>query len=256
MKITQTSKPRIWRTAVLVGAAVALTASAIHSGHAASITFFPPTAFSANTATMDQNLGTTGFVIEDFEDTTLIPGLTISFTGNGYNTTRNDLARTLTRADTAKWDGTHFIDNDPENIEYGNTIPILAARTTFNFPSGVTSFGVGLLSFQSVNPPSDQFPVTDHRLYLNGVPFASTLEVLAGANWVGSAFGRNGYLRIDAATGETITSVGFENISGNDGIIFDHLAVVPTPEPSCFVLLTLGAGFLCARPKKQNHKCA
>ena len=232
---------------------LAVFGSAAFTGaHAATITFFAPSAFSANTATMDTTLGITSYAIENFEDTTLIPGLTISFNGNGYNATRTALTATLTRTDTAFWDGNHFMENHPDNTDFGNTPPLMASLVTFNYAAGATSFGVGLISFQSVNPPADQFPITDHRLYLNGVPFAQTLEQLAGANWFGSAFGRNGFIRIDAAQNETITSVGFENISGNDVIIFDHAAVRAVPEPSAVALLLIGALTQCSRRRNPN----
>ena len=40
------------------------------------------------------------------------------------------------------------------------------------------SLGIGLGSFQSLNPPADQFPITDHRLYANGVAFSQTIWAL------------------------------------------------------------------------------
>ena len=171
---------------------------------------------------MDHVLGVGGFTIEDFEDTTLIDGLTINYSGNGYNITRNTLARTLTLG--APWDGTSVGSNDPENnIPPGTDVP-LPTVTTFNFAHPSPSVGIGLTSFQSVDPPSDAFPITNHRLYINGVPMPGTLESLAGANWTASWLGRNVYLRVDAAPGETISSIGFENISDNDFLLFDHLA--------------------------------
>lgn len=45
------------------------------------VTAFAGTVYSANTAAMDAALGISGYTIEDFEDTVLIPGLTISFDG-------------------------------------------------------------------------------------------------------------------------------------------------------------------------------
>src|SRR5947207_98458 len=79
---------------------------------------------------MDQTLWICGFTIEDFEDTTLIDGLTISYSGNGFNVTRNSLARTL--AIGTPWDGISLVSNDPENnIPSGSDVP-LPTITTFN----------------------------------------------------------------------------------------------------------------------------
>ena len=88
--------------------------------------------------------------------------------------------------------------------------------------------------------PLGEFPVTDHRLYINGVAVAGTLESLGGANWQGRRLDRNAYIRIDADVGDVITSVGFENITtplgGNDWLEFDHLAFQAIPEPSSTAL--------------------
>ena len=66
------------------------------------------------------------------------------------------------------------------------------------------------------------------------------MEALAGANRTPGLV-RDAFLRIDASGGSTITTVGFENLTGSDGLLFDHLAVqVPAsgvPEPSTGWLL-------------------
>jgi hypothetical protein len=43
--------------------------------------FFPASDFNSNTTLMDTTLGLTGYTIDGFESTTLIPGLTISLSG-------------------------------------------------------------------------------------------------------------------------------------------------------------------------------
>ena len=51
-----------------------------------SLNFFPVSAFNANTSTMDATLGVSGFTIDNFETTSLIPGLSITLSGGGVST--------------------------------------------------------------------------------------------------------------------------------------------------------------------------
>lgn len=227
-------------------AAIPLCIATIQSASAYTLTFFPANAFSTDTAQMDSALGVSGYAIEDFEDTTLITGLSIGYTfPNNSTTTLTSLPQLL--SDAAHWDGTHIAINDPAFNPPFNAVGYYAPLTTFNYAPGASSIGIGLSGFQSLNPPADEFPTTDHRLYVNGLATSQTLEQLAGAAWTGSRLGRNTYLRIDAAANESITSVGFEDIQygdrTDDVLYFDHVAVSPAPEPSSYALLAF-AGFL------------
>ena len=197
-----------------------------NDAHGFTLTFFPATMWSPNTTAMDAAFGVSGYFIEDFEDLNLIPGLTISYTGNGFNTTNATLVQTLDFAIDASWDGVRITSNDPNNNLPPDTGVPWAKKTTFNFPSGASSLGIALSGFQSVTPPSD-YAITNHRIYINGVALATDIEALAGTNWVAARSLRNTYIRIDAAPGEVITSIGFENISRNDFLHFDHLALQP-----------------------------
>jgi hypothetical protein len=123
--------------------------------------------------------------------------------------------------------------------------------------------GIGLSGFQSLNPPpsAPDNPITDHRLLINGIPFSQTIEQLAGVNWKSANFQRNAYLRIDALQGESISSIGFENItavpSTEDVLEFDHLAIKSVaqppqsvPEPSNILGLgLLGLGLAATKVK-------
>ncbi len=198
-----------------------------------ALNFFPNTAYNANTAAMDATLGTTGYTIDSFETTALIPGLTIQLSGGVPTTTwtslpnlfDGDICPGLTSGQA--WDGTDTATNQISNQAINCTGTSGDANLiTFNYAPGATSFGIGLSNFQSVNPPSPQFPVTNHELFVNGVDMG-VLETLAGAAW-SPGLTRNAYLRIDGANGGVITSVGFENLSAVDGLMFDHLAVLPS----------------------------
>jgi hypothetical protein len=221
----------------LTGAAL-LSFIGINSAQAVSITFFPPTAFSSNPTILNQNVGITGYTIEDFEDTTLIPGLSINLSGDIPNTTFTTLPN-LSVPLAATWDGNHTLTNIPDNINKSLAVCLACAKlTTFNFSTGVTSVGIGLSGFQSLNPPPlipGDVARTNHRLFVNGTAITSTIESLGGVNWIPSSFGRNAYLRIDAEPGELVTSIGFENItnsiSNNDVLEFDHLAIGSVAQP-------------------------
>jgi hypothetical protein len=227
---------------------------------AATILTFPGSTFNPNTAAMDQALGVTGYTIEGFESTALVPGLSITLSGfsNGApDETLTSLPRLYapgqdfvnTRDLSSNlWDGAHAFNNTPDasRIVDNGGIPPTAALTTFSFAGGASSVGIGLANFQSLSDPS--FPVTDHRLLINGVAVPGTLESIAGNNFTSGIFARNAYLRIDAGSGETIQSIGFQNINnatgGRDFLVFDHLAirsaVAVVPEPSTLALALAG----------------
>ncbi len=221
-------------------------------GYAFTLNFFPPTVFSTDTATMDADLGIDGFTIEDFEDLEFIPDLTVSFSQGGAPTTIDQLASlfegTTNLGDTTEaWDGRHTLANTVTNqLDPG---PDRANRVVFELGQPALSVGVGLIGFQSLDPPSSTFPITDHRLLINGVVQTDSLEQLAGSAWQGSRLGRNVYLRIDAQDGEMIESFGFENITQTgtiDFLEFDRLAV-SIPESTAAVLLGIGSMTLLGR---------
>jgi len=200
-------------------------------------TFFPATDYNANTAAMDATLGITGYTVDTFETTDLIPGLTIQLSGAVPTTNWTSLPNLFDENtcpplhQNQAWDGTHTALNQITNQSLNCTAPPgVANRITFNYAPGATSFGIGLSNFQSVNPPSPQFPVTNHELFVNGVDMG-VIETLAGPAW-SPGLVRNAYLRIDGINGGSITSVAFENLPGGaieDGLMFDHLAVLPVP---------------------------
>jgi RHS repeat-associated protein len=200
-----------------------------------ALNFFPNTAYKANTAAIDVTLGTTGYTIDSFETTALIPGLTIQLSGGVPTTTWTSLPNLFDEntcgvlTQNQAWDGTQTASNQILNqVTNCNVAPGLANLVIFNYAPGATSFGIGLSNFQSVNPPSPRFPVTNHELFVNGVDMG-VLETLAGAAW-SPGLTRNAYLRIDGTNGGLITSVGIENLLNGpvgDFLMFDHLAILP-----------------------------
>jgi len=213
------------------------------------LTFFPVSDFNPNSALMDATLGLTGYTIDGFESTTLISGLTISLSGGVPSTTLTSLPNLFNEntcgnlTQNAAWDGTDTVINIPTNSMSNCSSPANIANViTFNYAPGTTSFGLGMGNFQSLDTPPNQFPITNHELFVNGVD-EGVIETLAGANWT-PGLQRNAYLRIDATGGTTLTSVGFENISAPDVLMLDHLAVLSAtsavPEPRMLWLVVAG----------------
>jgi len=237
--------------------------AAIQTNAQASIvlTFFPASDFNSNSALMDTTLGLTGYTIDGFESTTLISGLTISLSGGVPSTTWTSLPALFNEntcpglTTNAAWDGTDTVVNIPSNSLSSCTTPANIANViTFNYSAGTTSFGLGMGNFQSLGGP---IAITNHELFVNGID-EGELEALAGANWT-PGLERNAYLRIDATGSSTITSVGIENLTGQDVLMLDHLAVLPAaasvPEPRMqwLVLAGLLAGLAAWRWRKQRH---
>lgn len=257
------------RSTRLAAFAFMVIPAAIHVAAAAPIlTFFPNTAYNPNTAVMDATLGTTGRLTDNFETTTLLPGLTIVLSGGVATTTESTLPA-LFNGDSFSsftanqfWDGTHTASNAIGNLPNSVTNPTnLGNLITFMYAPGTLSFGIGLSNFQSTSTPPSQFPLTNHELFVNGVDLG-VLETLAGSNW-SPGLVRNAYLRIDDNT--PITSVAFESLlqppSQQDFLMFDHLTVAASatsvPEPSTFLLLgTALAGMMTgvARQMAQGSK--
>jgi hypothetical protein len=191
---------------------------------ALTLTTYPASSFSSDTVAMDDALGITGYVIEDFEDSILVDGLSV--TGSYWN---------AQWASSGQWDGTRVLKSWSTN------------NVTFNIASGATSFGVGLGQFEpysystnlyvSVNGESTDFGniLTDPNCDPSGPPY------------------RNMYIKIDVGPGEIIDAVGFDIGGSVDMVYFDHLAFQPVPEPTTMLLLGTGLiGLAGARRRKSK----
>ena len=190
---------------------------AVSTLQAYTITTFAGSVYNTNTAVMDATLGIDdGFTVEDFEDSTLIEGLNVTFTDG----------RTTPNLSTASyyWDGSQHLQNYTNGPWVG---------VTFSFDESVSVFAVGTSYFDTGNG-------TDY-IYLNGS--STPLTNLQAHSGFVTGSTRNLYIIIEAGAGETIESVYFPSSnSGSDRINFDHLAVkAAVPEPSSlFLLLTFG----------------
>ncbi len=211
------------------------------------LNFFPATSYNTNTTQMDAALGITGYQIENFETTgNFMPGLSITLSGWVSSQTWTALPALFVSGScpytgNQAWDGSSTATNATGNIANDCYSPTnIAKLLTINYGPGTKSLGIGLANFQSLNSPF--YPVTDHDLFVNGIDLG-TIESLAGSAWSPGVV-RNGYLRVDATGNTTITSVAFQDNTGVDFLMVDHLAVegASAPEPTSWLLL--GSGVL------------
>jgi len=206
-------------------AAVGLISASLDANAASAVAFGP-----AQWGTSDAVLGVTGYVVEDFEDTSLATGLKVqvlppSLSGYGptstlpftFNPVVDDQVSTAFVG--SAWDGSKSLVNRPflPITTYGNDGGWSDVR--FLFDAGVTSVGFSIQQAEA-NIGISLDVGGGFTLFLN----SSTL--------LAPASGRIGYLRIDAAPGEVIYGVHLDNQAGNhDGIAYDHLAFQPAPVP-------------------------
>lgn len=241
-------------------AAVALGAvAATPAGAAIVFTTFSHTQWGASDAT----LGVSGYTIENFEDTALAPGLYVArplgtagtFTATNTLPATSVFNPTLDPAPVVKaflqgvWDGANVIVNHPGPAVSGGSNWYFDSTNfrdlEFTFDPGTISVGFSL----------QQLEQHGNRLLVNGTEIISDLFTAMGNGTDSSqAFpfaSRNGYIRIDATGGDTISSIRLANNLG-DGFAIDHLAfnTVAAPEPGALGLLGFGLTLLAARRRR------
>lgn len=172
----------------------------------------------------DSEIGVEGFVIEDFEDTTLVSGLEVELSDStrdnfgptsklpiGFNPDIHDTggARVFV---AGIWDGSHVLINRSSQSPHGYA-DYVWGDVTFHIAGGASSFGFSLHEMD-----------LNTELSVNGVSLVNLRRLLPSGST------RGGYIRIDAAPGEAIFSVKVANSANNetgDGFAFDHVAFKP-----------------------------
>ena len=216
----------------------------IFSSLANSATLVTSTSFSNEDSLIN------GHTIEDFEDTSLIDGLTITWGGSfeTFNTSvagsvsvSGSLPKIFDPTNTATdcpvvngcpfnnnvWDGQHALtnggfDSATPTVDDANSFNFLfASLVEFSFDSPLTGVGIGLSNFQT--------NLTTHSMFVNGVN-VGLVESLS--TWVSGVNVRNSYVYFQATEGDTISSIAFQNNEPTDGLVFDKLAISKVPEPS------------------------
>ena len=190
--------------------------------------------------------------IENFEDATLIPGLTIRMGGvpspyparvwttlpRVFNPSTASGCCTLGGPFPANaWDGVGALVNgglggtglsglSPGDGQFWDFQ--FADSVVFMLNPPMALFGVGLSNFQSaaVGDPAR----TDHELIVNGVSRGRLETLLPG--WASGQYIKNRYLLITATAPDAITTVAIQNITLVDGLVFDKLALAGVPNPA------------------------
>ena len=240
---------------------------------AAHAAFTTTTFTAAQWGASDATLGVSGYTIENFEDSALANGLSVSrlngAVGNfGPSTllpaasvfdplTDNDTdvanpANSIQAFRRGVWDGGHVLINNPGPAFYhwyGDSANWKDLQ--FDFGRGASSVGFSL----------QQMDLHGNRLLVNGVELIGDLLGLLGAENEFQAAtegpfsfnSRNGYLRIDATAGDVIHSITFDNNAG-DGFAVDHLAFMPVPStvPVPGSLVLLGSALVALRTVRRR----
>ena len=223
---------------------IAFTATSIATflGTQSNANAFTVSAFSPIGFT-DEIAGISNFEIEDFEDTTLIPGLSVEWIGAAIGSVGplTTLPNTVNNSDywfahNNAWDGTNLMGNllgkhGYHRVNHNYTADI----TKFNFSNNPTSVGIGISNYQS----------TGATLIINDVVYG---ELSSIGSEVTRGLGKNVYLRIDAEEGEVINSISIDGRPA-DFLGFDRIAVGHAGVPEPFTILgtgtaiAFGAGF-------------
>ncbi len=247
--------------------AVGLVVAAYRAEAAVVVTYFGQSQWDASDAT----LGIAGYVIEDFNSTSLAAGLQIARSGaasGNFMATGTLPASSVFDPSTdptlylgqplqaflrGRWGGAGgVLLNHPGPSFVGDavdwyTVPNYWADVSFTLPSNTISIGFSLQQMEAAD-----------SLYVNGVLFNSNLLASLGSDTetqAGLTFSsRNGYLRLDATGGDTIASFGLSNAGTGDGFAIDHLAFssVAVAEPG--TLAVLATGLVGLRPRSRLRR--
>lgn len=181
-----------------------------------------------------------GVVFEDFEDTTLIDGLSVEWVGTppaalGPVTVLPNLFEpaSVYGNNSQAWDGSHTLTNSVPNDFSGN----LADITELHFAGGRQFVGVGISNIEYGGA----------AVIVNGNALTVDVNAQPGL-WTGAARGM--YILIQAEAGESIDKIGLTQGAG-DSLMFDHVATNAIPEPSTYllmILLVLGFVHVRVRP--------
>jgi hypothetical protein len=174
-----------------------------------TVTVFGSDVWDADTVAMDALLGVSGALVEDFEDTTLIAGLTEAHGAGNL---------TLPSPGATAWDGS-------------NLISIQNAPIVFTYTPGASTFGFGISGDQMVSG------IDGPETFLINGNVDLTVDLADFTEYQLSSL-RNGYVRIDVEGADLpITSITLVSPDSSDTVSFDHMAIVAVPEPNTSWLL-------------------
>ncbi|MDX2118080.1 MAG: hypothetical protein SFY96_07860 [Planctomycetota bacterium] len=156
--------------------------------------------------------------LEDFEDTTLAPGLQVSWQSSGGNTAPISTLPATYNCTAGDANGTAFIGGN-----WDGTRALISGRNnqSYNYGTGFANWGHVTLHF---NPPvravgfSLHQADTDLRFVVNG-----TLAGSIGSTGLTANGAKVGYVLIQATGSDTISTLQINNNQTGDGCTIDHL---------------------------------
>ncbi len=215
-------------TTIITGTTAVLFLSQTNIAEAITLTTFSPIGFN------DEIAGITELEIEDFEDTTLISGLTIEWTSPDLGPI-NNLPLTYNPNSQGfngnAWDGNLTLNNTRQQPYLSTPI---STTTTFNFIDEVTSVGLGISNLQFTG-------LNSSILVVNGIDFADFDDFMPSP--ILGTTGQSIYIKLDANSDETITSIGIRG-GIDDFLTFDRLAINNSPQSVPESSNILGIGFM------------
>lgn len=186
-----------------------------------SVVAVPPSRWAAT----DAALGFTGGTLENFEDTTLAPGLSILWVAPAgnigpvtalpaiFNTSTGDPFGTA--FNNGAWDGSNACVSARGNQTYNYTASDNWGDIEFQFATPVRTVGFSL-----------QQADAEISIVINGTSIGN-LGTLTGTSFSG---GRAGYFILSSSS-SSIATLRFDN-AGGDGFVIDHLLFSPEPSPT------------------------
>jgi len=188
--------------------------------YAFTIKTFSNTVYNNSIEVMNNDIGIQNYIIEDFEDVSLVDGLTVGVENPNYGPASILPSLYKPQWKNNTWDGIYAFTSactNGWNSWEGNSCGDhpYSQITTFNITNGTESFGIGIANFQINNSRTD--------LLVNGNKIITVDEL---TNYQDGIELRNLYLIINSDNDEKIYTVTFKIQAENscEGLVFDHLA--------------------------------
>ena len=211
-----------------LAAVIVLTFAADISQARSITTYSPADVYHPDSSVLNSNVGLDeGYVIEDFEDETLVPGLSFDPPAAGLDFRVGSVSFWTNDA----WDGSQMLINNAGGSATGRPW----GNVKFNFAGGIDALGIGISNIQR----------TASTFWVNGIEQGTLIGDFGAPN----GLGRSIYLVIENEVGDDPITSFMYDIKGYsvESVTFDHLALrglepeSSVPEPSTLMLVGTGA---------------
>lgn len=205
---------------------------------------FQATSFSGSLWRIsDAVLGISGLQIENFEDTQLLPRLSVGVvSNNGLLAPTTTLPNLMvagpdpfgTAFSNAAWDGTRILINTRNNQAQQYDVPGNWGDLTLRVNGGTDLIGFSIQQLQHT---------TLNRVLINGQDIGSFAQFIG----LPASASRNGYTVIRALDPDNLIRSLTITAPSGDGFAIDHLAIGNIPAPASVGLLALAGGWAVRR---------